>query len=127
MQTSVLLSIKPKFANAILDGEKTFELRRKIFRDGAVTRIVLYASSPVQRVVGEFQIKSVLEEEPGELWKLTAGRTGVERNFFDEYFGAREIGYAVEVSSPKRYDNPKPLQEYCGLSRPPQSFCYLNA
>lgn len=127
MPTSVLLSIKPQFANAILEGTKLFELRRKIFRDKDVRRIVIYASSPVRRVVGEFSIDSVLAHEPTKLWSLTSRGAGVDREFFDEYFRGRAVAFAVKVAKPKRYARPRRLQEHYGIARPPQSFCYLTS
>lgn len=127
MQTNVLLSIKPEFAQAILNGEKTFELRRKIFRDQSVSKVIIYASSPVQRVVGEFRIKDIHEHQPNDLWELAGEGACVDRAFFDQYFDSRDVGYAVEVSKPKRYRKPKLLADFCGMARPPQSFCYLPA
>ena len=47
MPTRVLLSVKPKFAEAILAGDKTFEFRRLLFKRDDVRTIVLYASSPI--------------------------------------------------------------------------------
>ncbi len=53
MPIRVLLSLKPQFAAAILSGEKKFEFRRDVFSRSDVTTVVLYASSPVCKVVGE--------------------------------------------------------------------------
>ena len=58
MPTRVLLSVKPRFAEAILAGLKTFEFRRAIFRRTDIKTVVLYASSPTCKVVGEFTIES---------------------------------------------------------------------
>jgi predicted transcriptional regulator len=125
MRTSVLLSIRPKFANAILDGTKTFELRRAVFRCTTVRKIVIYASSPVRLVIGEFIVDGILALEPNKLWAVTAKGVGVERKFFDDYFRERKIGFALKVYHPRRYAKPLKLKEDFGLSRPPQSFCYL--
>lgn len=125
MSTSVLLSIKPKYADAILDGTKTFELRRAVFRNPDVRRAVIYASSPISRVIGEFSIADVLELEPEKLWRATAKGSGVDREFFDDYFRGRKTGYALQVQKPKRYAKPLHLTDHFGFSRPPQSFCYL--
>jgi predicted transcriptional regulator len=88
---------------------------------------VIYASSPVRRVLGEFSIDSVLEHEPDELWFLTAQGAGVDREFFDDYFRGRAVGFAVKVGKPRRYARPRRLLEHYGIARPPQSFCYLTA
>ena len=106
MSTSVLLSIKPKFADAILKGTKIFELRRAIFRNQNVRRIVIYASHPVCRVVGRCAIEAVLALEPQKLWSLTAGGAGVDREFFDDYFRGRSK--ASRSRSPALIDTPNP-------------------
>lgn len=126
MQTSVLLSIKPRFANAILDGNKSFEFRRSIFRNREVERVVIYASSPVQRVIGEFLIEDILSMRPADLWEVTSSGSGVEREYFDDYFAGRDRGYALKVSQPRRYREPLELRSHFAISRPPQSFCYLE-
>jgi predicted transcriptional regulator len=125
MRTSVLLSIKPRFADAILEGTKTFEFRRAIFRSQEVRKIVIYASCPVKLVLGEFEADAILALEPKELWRLTAKGAGVDQKFFDAYFRGRKMGFALRVHCPRRYPKPLRLDEHFGLLRPPQSFCYL--
>src|SRR5262245_39004709 len=97
MPTTVLLSVKPRFAEAILDGEKKFEFRRAVFRDPGVERVVLYASSPVQRVIGEFEVESIVAMDPESLWQHTETHAGIKKEYFDEYFAGRELGFAVAV------------------------------
>lgn len=125
MPIRVLLSIKPTFADAILEGKKIFELRRTLFRNPTVRKIVIYASSPVRRVVGEFTVGGVLALKPDKLWEAVGEGSGVERTFFDEYFRGCEVGFALKVRRPRRYVQPLTLKEHSGLSRPPQSFRYL--
>jgi len=126
MPTSVLLSVKPRFAEAILDGEKKFEFRRAVFRDPDVQRVVLDASSPVQRVVGEFTIGEVISMDLDSLWQHTESEAGIEREYFDEYFAGRASGYAVAVGETRRYPEPLALAQHFGIQHPPQSFRYLR-
>jgi predicted transcriptional regulator len=125
MQTKVLLSIKPEFADKIFSGMKAYEFRRVLFRSKNVTTIVVYASSPVQRVIGEFEVGGILALEKKALWKKTAKKSGIKKAFFDKYFGDRETAYAIKVASPQRYAEPFELVDFCDTSRPPQSFMYL--
>jgi predicted transcriptional regulator len=104
---------------------KTFELRRAVFRSSSVRKIVIYASSPVSLVIGEFTIDGILALEPNKLWAATANGAAVDQEFFDNYFSGCEIGFALKVRRPRRYAKPLRLEEDFGLSRPPQSFCYL--
>lgn len=126
MPTSVLLSVKPEFAEAILDGAKTFEFRRALFRSPTVCTVVLYASSPVQRVVGEFSIDSILAMKPAALWDLTEYGSGIEKDYFDQYFNGCETGYALKIRQAQRYPEPLELQRHFGIKHPPQSFRYLD-
>lgn len=121
----VLLSIKPEFAELIFAGSKKFEFRKAIFKDETITTVVVYASSPVQKVIGEFKIDRILDDEPGNLWKKTKNHAGINEDFFFEYFADRAIGYAIKVKSVKRYSKPLCLRTDFNLT-PPQSFMYLR-
>jgi predicted transcriptional regulator len=125
MPTSVLLSVKPAFAEAILDGEKKFEFRRALFRDRGVRTVVLYASSPVQKVVGEFSIDGILSMELDALWAHTETDAGIGRDYFDRYFDGCDTGFALKVRQVHRYPVPLELQRHFGIEHPPQSFRYL--
>lgn len=125
MQTSVLLSIKPEFVNRIFDGSKHFEFRRKIFKNRNVTRIVVYATAPVSKVVGEFEIDGIIETEIPKLWKQTSKYSGIQKKFFDAYFSGLETGYAIKIGKVKKYDEPLELTKNYNIKHPPQFFVYL--
>src|SRR3989442_11639469 len=84
-RTRALLSIRPHYASAIMNGKKRYEFRRTIFAL-PVKVVVLYATVPVQRVVAEFDVKSVMSGKPERLWKRTQRFAGIERSRFFEYF-----------------------------------------
>lgn len=119
----VLLSIKPEFANKIFEGTKRFEFRKSIFKKDVKT-IVVYASSPLQQVIGEFEVERILHLELDELWDITHKESGISENFFYKYFEDKERGYAIEIKNVKKYDEPQNLKEDYNLL-PPQSFAYL--
>lgn len=120
----ILLSIKPEFANKIFDGSKKFEFRRSIFRNKDVKSVVVYASAPVSKVIGEFDIEKVHNKELNQLWKETKDFSGISREYYDLYFTGKEEGFAIQVKNPKLYNKPKNLKEEYGMV-PPQSFAYL--
>jgi predicted transcriptional regulator len=126
MPTRVLLSVKPRFADAILAGEKTFEFRRALFRRPGVRTVVLYASSPVRRVVGEFALGEVLTLDLDALWKATRHGGGIDRGYFDRYFVGCVTGHALKVRRARRYRVPLSLDEHFGIRHAPQSFRYLG-
>lgn len=121
----VLLSIKPEFASRIFDGSKKYEYRRTIFKRGDVATVVVYASNPIRRVVGEFEIGEILHEEPANLWAKTCNHAGITEQQFMEYFMNRTKGYAIGIKQTRKYKTPLSLDDFT-LSWPPQSFTYLH-
>jgi predicted transcriptional regulator len=121
----VLLSIKPEFANKIFDGTKKFEFRRSIFKNGEIKKIIVYASSPTQKVIGEFEIEEILNEELESLWQKTKEFAGIQEHYFYQYFNEKEKGFAIRIKSPKKYKKPLCLKKDFKIL-PPQSFAYLD-
>jgi hypothetical protein len=111
---NVLLSIKPRYVEAILKGDKRYEFRKNIFRNKDVENVYIYATSPVKKLVGFFKVGNILEDHPVCLWdQLKEGfyskictssilllfrythnswRTGMEMNAIPEGFKMTELG-----------------------------------
>lgn len=121
----VVLSIKPEFAFKIFDGSKKFEFRKAIFKNKNVKSVVVYASSPVQKVIGEFEIGKIFNNDLETLWDLTSEFSGISEEYFYEYFSDRENGFAIQVKKKKKYKEPKCLKRDFNLN-PPQSFAYIK-
>ena len=120
----VILSIKPEFANKIFDGTKKYEFRRAIFKNPEVRKVVVYSSSPVQKIIGEFEIDQIITHDLVTLWNKTKKYSGVSEDFFFKYFGDKELGFAIKIKNTKLYRIPKCIREDYNLF-PPQSFLYL--
>ena len=127
MQTHVLLSIKPEFVEKIFAGLKRYEFRRVIFKSPKVSKVVVYASHPVQRVVGEFEVGGILALTRKQLWEQTKEYSGIAKEYFDEYFADKEMAYAIKIKSARKYSRPMALEYLSPSIRPPQSFMYLPA
>lgn len=121
----VVLSIKPEFAFKIFDGTKKFEFRKAIFKNSDIKTVIVYASSPVQKVIGEFDIKRIINQDIDSLWELTQEFSGITEDFFYDYFENRTEGFAIEVKNAKKYKHPKCLKTDYNLL-PPQSFAYYS-
>lgn len=119
----VVLSIKPEFAFKIFDGTKKFEFRKSIFKNENIKSVIVYASSPVQQVIGEFEIDEVLNHDLSTLWDLTQEYSGISEKYYYEYFANKEQGFAIKIKKVRKYRKPKCLREDFNLS-PPQSFAY---
>ncbi|WP_183564747.1 hypothetical protein [Mucilaginibacter sp. SP1R1] len=122
---NVVLSIKPEFAFKIFNGTKRFEFRKAIFKNPAVKKVIVYASSPVQQVIGEFEFDEILKCEKNELWELTKQYSGITEDFFFRYFEEKVDGYAIVIKNTLMYQTPKSLKVDFKLL-PPQSFAYYQ-
>nr|WP_305121104.1 ASCH domain-containing protein [Pedobacter xinjiangensis] len=119
------MSIEPEFVAKIFSGEKRFEYRKAIFSNEAVKTVVIYSTMPIGRVVGEFEVNSILTDSPEEVWKKTKELSGIKESFLNEYFDGRDKAYAIKIEKAIMYENPKDLSEVINRKVPPQSFCYI--
>jgi len=120
-----LLSIHPRHAEAILQGEKLVELRRTaVARD--VTHVLIYATAPVQAVVGWFDVEGVDVDSKTGIWDAHGAVAGVTRQEFRDYFDGAARAFAIRVGHAQRLDPALSLDQIPGVRRPPQSFQYLD-
>lgn len=122
---TVLLSIKPEFADKIFDGTKKYEYRKSIFRRTDIKKIIVYASSPVKKVIGEFTIEDILSDEVDVIWEETAIFSGISKRFYYTYFENRNKAYAIKIGRVTRYEIARQLSDY-SINVAPQSFAYLE-
>jgi len=122
----IILSIRPEYANRILNGTKKFEYRKKIFKNKDINTIVIYATKPIGKVVGEFYIKNIIENDPNTIWSLTNRYSGISKISFDNYFQNVTEGFAIEINGFKRYKKELDIKEVSkNLKCAPQSFAYI--
>ena len=122
---TVLLSIKPEFAEKIFDGTKKYEFRKSIFKNADVKTVIVYASSPVQRVIGEFTIDRILNDDLSTIWNETERHAGITHDFYMSYFANKEKAYAIKIRNAKRYAHARRLSDY-NSHYAPQSFAYIQ-
>lgn len=118
-----LISIHPHFADAILEGRKRVEFRKVAFKR-TITHVLLYATSPVQQIIGCARVDEIDECSPTELWRRYHEVGGIDRGAFFDYFGGRSLGFALKVREPRRLRRPVRLSELREATAPPQSFKY---
>lgn len=122
--STMLLSIKPKYAKVILEGKKQYEFRKSKPKEG-INRIIFYASSPQKQVVGEAAIDQILEGTPEEIWEIAKIAAGITKKFYYSYYAGKDKAVAYKLKDVMIYDTPKALSDY-GISQAPQSFIYLD-
>jgi len=125
---ALLLSIKPRFADAIFEGTKTFELRKVRPKLVAGDLVLVYVTTPRCRLEGAFKVGAVLEMPPEKLWLRVSGKCGVTRAEFMTYYSEKSTAFAIGVAEAWQ------LETAVGLNKlrteeivPPQGYRYLTA
>ena len=122
-KSKILLSIKPIYANKILDWEKIFELRKSIPKNSFDT-VIIYSSSPEKKIIWEFSVDEIIYEKLDDLWDITREWSCVDKKFFDEYYKWKDKWYAIKVKKATKYKQPLDIIKYTKF--PPQSFMYIK-
>ena len=120
-----LLSIHPKYADAILDGNKGVEFRKTVFRK-KVQFCAIYSTSPEQKIIGVFEIEKIERNSPEELWRKYHKSGSIQLADFKEYYSNRNEGFAIIIKNAWRFDQPIPKKEFDHLIPIPQNFLYLE-
>lgn len=127
MAEAVLLSIRPKWASLILNGQKKIEVRKSIPSPSILPyiypfKIFLYATQDVQKVVGECRCRNITKEMPE--FGVNAEGTCLTEQEIAEYADGKSV-YFWHLCDVKKYDRPITLEEM-GIKKPPQSWFYVN-
>jgi predicted transcriptional regulator len=130
-EPGLFVSLKPRFAEMILSGEKTVEIRRVAPAVVPGARIVLYATSPSMEVVGSATVGALDSASPTALWDRHRDGSGLTRSEFRSYLSGVKQAVAITLDDVCRLSRRIPLAELSGLLwpdfRPPQSWRYLPA
>ena len=118
---SVILSIKPQYAEKIFNQTKTYEYRKAIFGDD-VKKVYVYATRPISSIIGYFIIDEIIEGTPSAIWEKTSKGSGITKEYYDDYFLGHDTAYAIKIKSPKLLDSPFEIKDF----RPPQNFIYYK-
>lgn len=125
----VILSVKPKYANKIMDGVKTAELRRRFSGEVVIgAHAFIYSSSPTRAMIGYATIADVRHLRVDQIWQLYANQAGVSREEFDAYFLGAKEGYVIELHDVRRFHESvtiEYLRKRFGF-RAPQSYQYAG-
>ena len=129
LERMVVLSLKPRFAEAILAGVKTVELRRTEPKIVVPTRALLYASTPVRALVGKCIVDSVRSADLATLWDQYGPRSDLCHSEFLQYFDGVGRGAALTLTQPQAFSQQIDLEDLRAKPkgfRPPQSYAYID-
>jgi predicted transcriptional regulator len=111
IEDATLLSVRPRFATALLDGTKTVEIRRRPVRISEGSLLLLYASSPVRALVGAARVQLVDADTADRLWIRWSTQLGLHRDEYDAYLDGAALPCAIVLSAAGRLVEPIPLHE----------------
>ncbi|MBP7902159.1 MAG: hypothetical protein KA015_05030 [Spirochaetes bacterium] len=122
----VLISIKPKYVDKIINGSKKIEYRKILFKASSVNKIYVYSSFPVKKIIGYFKYDGFICNSPELLWSLTESISGISKEFFFNYFKNKSKAYGLFVNN--FYQFIEPIDPYIvdNNFKPPQSFMYIE-
>lgn len=101
VESDRLISIRPNFADAIFNGSKTVEVRRKIPPIKSGTRLWIYVTKPVGEVRGTARITEIVEGDPDTVWSACGSQTGLARTDFFKYFEGSTRAYGLVLKEIK--------------------------
>ena len=144
MSKAILISIKPKWVDKILNGEKTIEVRKSIPKCNLPIDVYIYCTKDkkyanlVNRggfltgmVVAKFALNKT-QEIRFDNKEIQKQASLTEEELFDYLFIDEPYhedmckGFAWFIDNLEIFDKPRTLQPFFDLDRPPQSWCYIE-
>ena len=127
--TAVLMSVKPSYANLLVNGSKTVELRRRFSDLPHGTKMLVYGSSPTSKIIGEVSIVKVEQLKLDDLWNYACQEAMISWEDFSAYFKGRDSGYAITVNKATKYESPYQLDclKELGVKGAPQSYQFISS
>jgi predicted transcriptional regulator len=129
MPKFLFLSIKPEYANKILNKQKTIELRKNRPNVKTGDYVLIYATVPVKAVIGLGKVKSMIDTTPLEMWENRSAQLGIDQSAFDLYYLNSHKAIGIELESICKFKIVFPLSEIKKLYpkfSPPQTYRYIS-
>jgi predicted transcriptional regulator len=125
----VLFSVLPEYAEKIVRGIKTVEVRRRFSERWVGQRAVLYATK-ISAILGEARISCVRSGPPERIWSEFGSAIQCTQGYYDSYVDGCKTVYAICLEDITRYVAPvqaATLAHYIGSSvLPPRSYIHLR-
>jgi predicted transcriptional regulator len=130
MRETLLLSVRPVFADQIVAGSKTVELRRVRPTSGPGTQVLIYSTSPTMALVASALVDRIEVRSVEAHWPHVRTRAGIGKRDYRHYFTGAEIAVAIWLADVRPLGRSialEELRERWPWFRPPQSYCYVRA
>ena len=121
---TILMSIREEPFNALVDGSKLHEFRRKYFIDEPC-QVIFYVSSPIKAICGVGIFDKPVVDDVDTLAKIINSHKYSSEESLRNYMNGLNVGYALPMLKVKKISNPITLNElrkHIDGFRPPQSY-----
>ncbi|MCK4427593.1 MAG: GNAT family N-acetyltransferase [candidate division Zixibacteria bacterium] len=126
----LVFSIRPAFADRIINGRKRVEVRRRFSNKWKGATALLYASSPLRQFVGEAIIGDIITSTPDKIWSDWKDELGCTFDEFGSYCNGASQVSAIIFEEVKVFKDPIPQAQMEHLVqkdlKAPQSFCEVK-
>lgn len=140
MSKDIILSLHPKWFKPIMDGRKFFEVRKRAPLQKGPFKVYLYCTKGEEAwldeivekresyrlngtICGEFTCYYIVDRRP-PFYSSNVGTCLEARELYKYMSGSDHLCF-LRIIDPIMYDKPKSLEDF-GLTRPPQSWCYVK-
>jgi len=129
MTRALLLSVRPRFAQGLLAGTKTVEVRRRFPNIPEDTTVVLYSSSPDKAILGTVRTRRLVRSDAAEIWRNYSDAIDLSYRELADYLAGASECTVLEVDTPDLWPRAVTLAELRRHLRiePAQSFRYVTA
>ena len=124
----LFISVKPEFADKIIEKEKNIELRKSRPKVLKGDIIIIYSSSPFRAVVGYGKISDIIECDPKEMWRKHSKMLGIDRSRFFDYYKEKDRAIGIVIKDVVKI-KPISLAELRCVDphfHPPQVYKYVS-
>lgn len=96
--SAAVFALKPEWADLILSGTKTVEIRRGRMKR-MIDRMLIYRTG-TGLIVGEARVKGMHAAPPETIWRGYGTESRIPKNLFDEYAKGADRLYAYRLETP---------------------------
>lgn len=128
--SNAIISLKPRYAELVVSGKKSVELRNRIVRLNPGTTVWIYATLPVGRIVAFAEVESIVHGKPTLIWRSFKKDICIDKTLFDSYTKDRERVSAVKLTAVRELPEAPTLdgiRKVVGTFHPPQFYARLAA
>ena len=129
VRKNILISLEKKYADDIISGNKTVELRNRRMNLSKGDKIWVYSKQPQGSVVMVTTVKAIDKGSPESLWHQYQKICGITEREFFAYFSGVKIGHAISLYEIEPFRYPVPLEKIRKKDKkfhPPQFSKYLD-